>query len=206
MCGLCRRSPRRSLRAASRGGRSVLALEDISVAFGGVVALRDVRPACGGGRNSRGYRPERSRQEFAAQRHERNIPAGSRSSAAWATRDFTHVPTSRLAAFGVARTFQNLALFKGLSVLDNMMIGRCASAARRLLRTDPGTSGPRARRKRPIRAARGGGHELPRISPRQSERIAVGTLPYGLQKRVELARALVASAEALVARRTAWPA
>ncbi|MCZ4348209.1 ATP-binding cassette domain-containing protein, partial [Devosia neptuniae] len=37
--------------------------------------------------------------------------------------EFAHVPTARLAAHGVARTFQNLALFKGLPVLDNVLMG-----------------------------------------------------------------------------------
>jgi branched-chain amino acid transport system ATP-binding protein len=39
-------------------------------------------------------------------------------------RDITHLRPSAIAALGVARTFQNIALFSGLSVLDNLMLGR----------------------------------------------------------------------------------
>ncbi len=39
-------------------------------------------------------------------------------------RDVTHLPANRIAALGVARTFQNIALFGGMTVLDNIMLGR----------------------------------------------------------------------------------
>ena len=39
-------------------------------------------------------------------------------------RDITRKPPSEIAALGVARTFQNIALFSGLTVLDNLMLGR----------------------------------------------------------------------------------
>ncbi|MEK7370091.1 MAG: ATP-binding cassette domain-containing protein, partial [candidate division NC10 bacterium] len=38
--------------------------------------------------------------------------------------EITHFPPSRIAELGVARTFQNIALFKGMTVLDNLMLGR----------------------------------------------------------------------------------
>src|SRR5215217_1859349 len=39
-------------------------------------------------------------------------------------RDITHLAPSRIAALGIARTFQNIALFRGMTVLDNLMLGR----------------------------------------------------------------------------------
>ena len=39
-------------------------------------------------------------------------------------RDITHLAPSRIAARGIARTFQNIALFRGMTVLDNLMLGR----------------------------------------------------------------------------------
>ena len=39
-------------------------------------------------------------------------------------RDITYLAPSRIAALGIARTFQNIALFRGMTVLDNLMLGR----------------------------------------------------------------------------------
>src|SRR5215510_14794473 len=41
-----------------------------------------------------------------------------------AQRDITHLAPNRIADLGVARTFQNIALFRGMTVLDNLMLGR----------------------------------------------------------------------------------
>jgi branched-chain amino acid transport system ATP-binding protein len=172
----------------------VLALAGISVTFGGVVALRDVslRVAEGEiraviGPNGAGkssllnvvsglYRPDRGR-----------VQLGDRS--------FKHVPTSRLAGYGVARTFQNLALFKGLSVLDNVMMGVVHRRRAGFLQQILGTPGAR----REAAANRAAAEEVIGFLhlTEAKERIA-GTLPYGLQKRIELARALVARPKLLL--------
>jgi branched-chain amino acid transport system ATP-binding protein len=93
----------------------------------------------------------------------------------------------QVAEMGVARTFQNLALFKGMSVLDNIMTGRNLRMTSHLL----------------LQALRIGPAEREEIEHRAFvERIIdfleiqawrrqpVGRLPYGLQKRVDLGRAL----------------
>ena len=102
---------------------------------------------------------------------------------------FSRVPARRLAALGVTRTFQNLALFRGLSVLDNILSGLAdaqrAGLAAQLLGL------PSARRE--ARAHRGRAEAVIDLLDLGAVRErAAGSLPYGLQKRVELARALVA--------------
>ncbi|ACY96351.1 MULTISPECIES: ABC transporter ATP-binding protein [Thermomonospora] len=101
--------------------------------------------------------------------------------------ELTGLPPHKIAALGVARTFQNIALSPLLSVADNLMLGR-----HRLTRTGFLSAGlrlPRARREAAAHSARvaeiaafvGLSEYLP---------MPVGLLPYGVQKRVELARAL----------------
>jgi branched-chain amino acid transport system ATP-binding protein len=108
---------------------------------------------------------------------------------------FARVPTEQLARLGIARTFQNLALFKGLSVLENIVIGRAAVRHANFVEQIVGLG--RARREREDALARAEEiidfldlHAVP-------DRLA-GTLPYGLQKRVEFARALVARPKILL--------
>ncbi len=104
-------------------------------------------------------------------------------------RTFRQVPTDRLARLGVARTFQNLALFKGLSVADNVAIGRVAATRATFVEQLLGL--PRARRERADAHERAA-EVIGFLGLREVQDRLVGTLPYGLQKRVELARALVA--------------
>jgi branched-chain amino acid transport system ATP-binding protein len=176
---------------ATRGDsevQPVLALADISLSFGGVAALRDIDLEVAPGEiravigpNGAGkssllnvisglYQPDRGR-----------VWLGEKS--------FAHVPTARLAQHGVARTFQNLAVFKGLSVLDNVLMGLAHRVRAGFLRQAAGS--PLARRiEAENRAAAEdvmGFLHLGDVRDR-----AAGTLPYGVQKRVELARALVA--------------
>jgi len=91
------------------------------------------------------------------------------------------------AELGVARTFQNLALFTNLSVIDNLMLGR-----HHLLHAGP-ISGPlwfgRARREE--RAHRRRCAEVADfLDLADYGAMPVGALPYGVQKRIELGRAL----------------
>jgi branched-chain amino acid transport system ATP-binding protein len=93
------------------------------------------------------------------------------------------------AAQGIARTFQNIALFKGMTVLDNIMTGRNLKMHASLLEQALYVG----RNQREEIAHRAKVEEI--IDFLQIEHIRktpVGRLPYGLQKRVELARALAA--------------
>jgi branched-chain amino acid transport system ATP-binding protein len=103
-------------------------------------------------------------------------------------RDITGMRSSRRAGLGIGRTFQNLALFAHMSVLDNILVGR-----HHLLHNNFLTGGlywlGGARREE--MAHRRDVEEIIDFLEIQHVRSATaGTLPYGLRKRVELARAI----------------
>jgi branched-chain amino acid transport system ATP-binding protein len=93
------------------------------------------------------------------------------------------------AAQGIARTFQNIALFKGMTVLDNIMTGRNLKMNANFL-LQAVHWGPARREELENR------HKVEQIIDfleiQHIRKIPVGRLPYGLQKRVELGRALAA--------------
>jgi len=110
-------------------------------------------------------------------------------------RDRTHLSPPDVAALGIARTFQNVALFKGMSVLDNIMTGRLLKMGGSFL-TEALYWGPARRQELEHRAF------VERIIDfleiQAIRKTPAGRLPYGLQKRVELARALAAEPKLLL--------
>jgi len=110
-------------------------------------------------------------------------------------KDRTHLKPFDVAALGIARTFQNVALFKGMSVLDNIMTGRLLKMRGNIV-TDALWWGPARAQELAHRAA------VERIIDfleiQAIRKTPAGTLPYGLQKRVELARALAAEPQLLL--------
>jgi len=101
--------------------------------------------------------------------------------------EITRFPPQRIAARGVARTFQNIALFRGMTVVDNLMLGRHVHMKNGVLRSvlywGPGQREEVAHRQ--VVEDIIDFLEIEAIRKR-----AAGSLPYGLQKRVELGRAL----------------
>ena len=99
------------------------------------------------------------------------------------------------AATGIARTFQNIALFKGMSTIDNIMTGRILKMKAGFL--EQMIYWGRAQREELAHRA-----EVEKIIDfleiQAVRNTPVGKLPYGLQKRVELARALAAEPELLL--------
>jgi branched-chain amino acid transport system ATP-binding protein len=110
-------------------------------------------------------------------------------------RDRTRLSPPDVAALGIARTFQNVALFKGMSVLDNIMTGRLLKMRGSFL-TEALYWGPAKRQELEHRAV------VERIIDfleiQAIRKTPAGRLPYGLQKRVELARALAAEPKLLL--------
>jgi branched-chain amino acid transport system ATP-binding protein len=169
-----------------RIGEVVLDLKNISLSFGGVKALTDI---------SFDVREHEIRAIIgpngAGKSSMLNVINGvytpQQGSINFRGRSFHRMNSRQVAEMGVARTFQNLALFKGMSVLDNIMTGRNLRIRSNIL----------------LQALRIGPAEREEIEHREAvERIIdfleiqayrktpVGQLPYGLQKRVDLGRAL----------------
>ncbi|MBI3328512.1 MAG: ABC transporter ATP-binding protein [Nitrospinae bacterium] len=110
-------------------------------------------------------------------------------------RDSTRLPPHRVAALGIARTFQNVALFRGMTVLDNIMVGRHCH-----MRSGVLTSGlfwGLAQREE-IRHRAVVERVIDFLEINHIRKAPAGTLPYGLQKRVELGRALAAEPKVLL--------
>src|SRR5690349_5723297 len=166
----------------------LLRVHDVGVRFGGIVALDgvsfDVMPGeivgligpNGAGKTtlfnclSRLYECERGEIAFAG------APLG-------------RVPRHRIARLGIGRTFQNLALFRTMSVLDNVMVGRHARSRGGFFANTVRL--PFVRREE--QAVRAKALELIGLLNLQSvAQRRVSDLPFGTQKRVELARALAA--------------
>jgi len=101
----------------------------------------------------------------------------------------------RAAKQGIARTFQNVALFKGMSTLDNIMTGRLLKMRSNIL-LQALYWGPNQREE--IRHREYCEEIIDFLEIQAIRKTPVGRLPYGLQKRVELARALAMEPELLL--------
>jgi branched-chain amino acid transport system ATP-binding protein len=179
---------------ARRIGDVILAVDNVSLAFGGVRALQgvsfDVREhevraiigPNGAGKSSMlnvlngVYHPQEGKISF------RNL-------------EFRDMDSRRAAKLGIARTFQNIALFKGMTVLDNLMTGRNLKMRCNFLQQALWV-GPAQREELAHRKAVE--EVIDFLEIQHIRRTPVGRLPYGLQKRVELGRALAAEPTVLL--------
>jgi branched-chain amino acid transport system ATP-binding protein len=175
-------------------GEVILSVENISLRFGGVRALEDISfdirkgevraiiGPNGAGKSSMlnvingFYHPQEGRITWKGTTRQRMRP-------------------HEAAATGIARTFQNIALFKGMSTLDNIMTGRLLKMHATIV--EQALQLPRARREELANRA-----FVERIVDfleiQAIRKTPVGRLPYGLQERVELGRALAAEPELLL--------
>ena len=112
-----------------------------------------------------------------------------------ADRDISRHSPSRIATLGVARTFQNIALFRGMTVLDNLMLGRHVHMRTGVLSAML-RFGPALREEVQHREVVEDVIEFLDIQPLRKQ--PAGALAYGLQKRVELGRALAAHPQVLL--------
>src|SRR5262245_25205210 len=154
---------------------ALLSVRDVTLRFGGIVALDrvsfDVEEGQiagligpnGAGKTTvfnvitRLYRPDEGHLEFAGE-------------------DLLGTPAYKVVRKGIARTFQNLQLFRTMTVLDNVLIGA---------HTRRGTVGDAL-------------ETLDYVGLRDRAHVPAAVLPYGTQKRVELARALVSKPRLLL--------
>ena len=174
--------------------KPVLECRDIELSFGGLRALKglsfDIMP----GEIFGLVGPNGSGKTTMVNVMTGFYPPNKGSVRLWG-RDITGMPPAAIARLGVARTFQNLALFKGLSVLDNILLGRHVhmrpSALASLFYW--------VWAEREEIAHRRIVEEIIDFMQLQDIRDEpVETIPIGLQKRVELARALVAEPKFLI--------
>ena len=178
----------------SRQGNILLGVKDISLRFGGVRALTDVSfdihereifaiiGPNGAGKSSMlncingFYQPQEGTITFKGAERRQMRP-------------------HEAAAQGISRTFQNIALFKGMTTLENVMTGRMlrmrASFVEQALYIGRGRREEIAHREKVEEV-------IDFLEIQSIRKTPVGRLPYGLQKRVELARALAAEPELLL--------
>jgi branched-chain amino acid transport system ATP-binding protein len=101
--------------------------------------------------------------------------------------DVTQRPASEIAALGVARTFQNIALFRGMTVLDNLMLGRHVRMKSGVLSSVVYWG---LAQKEEVEHRKRVEDIIDFLKIQDLRRRPTGSLAYGLQKRVELGRAL----------------
>ena len=175
-------------------GDVVLAVENVSLAFGGVKAISDVSfdirkgeiraiiGPNGAGKTSMlnvingFYHPQQGTITFRGQKRQDMRPYFAASQ-------------------GISRTFQNVALFKGMTTLDNIMAGRSLKMRRGLF-WQALRIGPAAREE--MRHREAVEKIIDFLEIQHIRKTPVGKLPYGLQKRVELGRALAMEPDLLL--------
>ncbi len=173
---------------ARRIGEPILTVEEISLSFGGVKALqgvsfdvreREVRAIIGpngAGKSSMlnvingVYHPQQGTIRLRG-------------------REFHDMDSHEAAEMGIARTFQNIALFKGMSVLDNILTGRNLKMHCNFLQQALWLGAAKREEMQHRRAVE---EVIDFLEIQHIRKTPVGRLPYGLQKRVELGRALAA--------------
>ena len=170
----------------------VLRLRDVTVAFGGLVASNSVSYDVEPGQLLAMIGPNGAGKTTVLNAISGIYPTRSGATivfrdATGREHDLTRLRPHRIATLGIARTLQNLGLFGGLTVLDNLLLGRYHHQRTGVLRGGLFTRGA-AREERRQREAVDGIVDLLGLWAVRSE--PVTELPYGVQKRVELGRAL----------------
>ena len=179
---------------AKKIGDVILDVKNISLSFGGVKALTDI--------------------SFNVREHEiraiigpngagkssmlnciNGVYAPQQGTISFKGKTFDHMDSHDVAVMGIARTFQSLALFKGMSVIDNIMTGRNLRMKSNIL-LQALRIGPAAREEMQHREFVE--HIIDFLEIQAHRKTPVGQLPYGLQKRVDLGRALAMEPQVLL--------
>jgi branched-chain amino acid transport system ATP-binding protein len=175
-------------------GAELLSVEDVSVRFGGVVALNRLSFTVDEGQMCALIGPNGAGKTTLFNVISRLYEA-SEGAITYDGQDLLSVPPHRIARIGIARTFQNVALFPGLSVRDNVLMGAFSDTSSGFLTTTVRwpTAVKEERASRDLADDLLASLDLAHVADRQ----AVG-LPYGTLKRVELARALASNPKLLM--------
>lgn len=178
-----------------RNGTYLLSAEGVSKKFGGVTAVRDVSLDV-----PRGAIVSVIGPNGAGKTSLLNMISGfyrpDTGSIRLEGRDIAWLRPSRIAALGIARTFQNIALFGGLTVLDNLMLGRHVHMRAGLLASALYWLGPA--RKEEIAHRERCEEIIEFLKLQDLRKQPTGALSYGLRKRVELGRALALEPKVLL--------
>ena len=182
------------MQAAQPDRDVLLALDNVSLRFGGVRALTEVSFDIRKGEIRAIIGPNGAGKSSLL-----NVVNGfyqpQEGEIRWQGKARRHMTPFLAASSGVARTFQNIALFKGMTTLDNIMAGRALKMRTgffwQLVRFGPALREELAHRRRVEEI-------IDFLEIAHIRRTPVGKLPYGLQKRVELARALAMEPELLL--------
>ncbi len=165
---------------------ALLSLQDIHLAFGGVKAINGVSIEIEEGTIHAIIGPNGAGKTSIF-----NVISGvyrpQKGKVIYEDREITGMKPHKVAALGIARTFQNIALFRGMTVLDNLMMGRHVHMKKGFLSNGLywfGTEQEEIENRRMVEDI------IDFLEIENIRKKIVGTLPYGLQKRVELGRAL----------------
>ncbi|MHB8763599.1 MAG: ABC transporter ATP-binding protein [Deferrisomatales bacterium] len=165
----------------------MLQLEDVSLHFGGLQVLNRVSLEVPAGKITSIVGPNGAGKTSLF-----NVIGGFYTPSAgrvlFEGRDITKLRPAQRAHLGIGRTFQNIALYKGLSVLDNIKLG--AHVRTRAGMFAAGLRLPSARREEMAVRQRVETEVIDFLEIEHIRSLPVQTLAYGLRKRVELARAL----------------
>ena len=178
-------------------GEVILEVKNISLRFGGVKALSDI--------------------SFDVREHEvraiigpngagkssmlnciNGVYSPQEGSITLRGKTFADMNSRQVAEMGVARTFQNLALFKGMSVLDNIMSGRNLKMRSNLFQQAFRNPWFGEAEREEVREREAVEKIIDFLEIQAWRKTPVGRLPYGLQKRVDLGRALAMEPQVLL--------
>jgi branched-chain amino acid transport system ATP-binding protein len=179
---------------AGSGGGIKLTIKDVAKSFGGVRAVTDVSADIQEGEIFAIIGPNGAGKTTLL-----NMISGfyhpDEGSIKFENHDISNTRPAHIAELGIARTFQNIALFRGMTVLENMMLGRHVLMKTGVLSAflywGPAQREEVAHRERVEEI-------IEFLNLTDLRKTPTGALAYGLQKRVELGRALAAEPRLLL--------
>lgn len=165
---------------------AILKVEDVSKSFGGVMALSHVNLEVEPGEIRAIIGPNGAGKTTLINVINRVYPPDG-GNIYFDGVNIVHLPTHKIASLGIARTFQNVALFKGMTALENILLG-CHPRLKAKFLSSAIYWGLAQKKEAEYREKIEWIIDFLKIT--HIRRALIGALPLGLQKRVELARAL----------------